>query len=148
MRLSRFISLSLLLTISLVGCFTLPPQDCGITGRTISGHVVRRIAPNTTNLEVVGIPNAQVELVSIQTKFDCPDAFGAERTVLKTDQVGAFKGSLAFYDEDLFRVIISAEGCIPFKQEPVGLSFFDNAGIYTLVCEEMLQTTPTFSQQR
>lgn len=132
----RVMVMTLILTYVIVGCLPIPVHDCGYGSERVVGTIKRRLPSLNSGDKYAPISGAKVEIVSIQTDFDCPGASNAATVTLETDAQGAFDGWVSAYDEDLFTVTMSANGCNPLIFTPTNRSFFRLSIDYLLVCED------------
>jgi hypothetical protein len=91
----------------------LGPRECAGFSVSMNTRVARKASPNTPNNGLVGVPYAKIELISTQTKFNCPNASSGGRIVYVTNEEGQLKGGVWQAIEDRFRLTITAEGCQP-----------------------------------
>jgi hypothetical protein len=112
----------------------LGPRDCAGFIVSMNKRAVRRVAPNTSNFDMVGVPYAKIELLSTQMEFDCPNASSAGRRVYITDQEGAIKGSIGQSVEDTFRLTVTAEGCQPLVYDGANVRLMGQ-GDFILNCD-------------
>lgn len=133
----------LMLTVFLVGCQFAPTGrcDCEYGSSPVKRRVVWR-QRYPLPVKDIPIPDAQITMVSGQTKFMWEGATNAKPLILRTDADGVFDGSLGAYGDDVFMIMITAEGCRPYITGGLR-SVFANGGDVFLECKGRVPLSET-----
>lgn len=125
--------LGLLLAAVFISCEPFGPSECDFGSDPVQGRIVQF---DVTKKAIVPVSNAEIRFVSIQTVFECRGGRNAEPLLLITDEQGNFDGFLEAYEDDLFEITITAEGCELLVIKPATRGTFRGGGDFPIICEE------------